>query len=301
MPANIVRPGLEKYWERAKKRAADEGHEGDWPYVVGIYKRMTANKSMTAEPMAKSVMPPSRMRYFINAKQGGQVPDKRRLMELAEAYRPAKPATVARLLDSNKPMVSLRSVFEGLGMDPDAEASWRAMLGPAIEEAPNEIALRQAVYSVLRQQKADGELGSAILERALRYRKDKLRKSCVALVTVDELRKAEPKGGTYYRRVMGKSGRYRYYYDQDKYERSKEAHLDGEGASKRAIKGKVGALLQKAGKNGIALADLKPLTKRYGSKLVGGVLNASRDKGELCLRKGRLCAQQPKTKKEGKQ
>lgn len=45
MPANIVKPGQEKYWERAKKRAAEEGHEGDWAYVVGIFKRMTVNKS----------------------------------------------------------------------------------------------------------------------------------------------------------------------------------------------------------------------------------------------------------------
>lgn len=33
-------PFNEAKWKEAKKRAAEEGHEDDWPYVVGIYKRM---------------------------------------------------------------------------------------------------------------------------------------------------------------------------------------------------------------------------------------------------------------------
>ena len=344
MPANLVRPGLEKYWQRAKQRAEEEGHGGDWAYVVGIYKRMTANKSMGGgEPLGKSVFGPSRERYFIQVRQGGQVPDRRRLMELAEAYRPAKPATVARLLDNGKPVYRLRDVFSGLGLDPDAEASWQAMLGPAIEAAPSEVALRQAIFATMREQKAPGELGSAVLERARKYRAEKLHKSRVnvdkikkrvlewfkdnpnpsddqvhdlaeslkinphkfetviySLLTdfVDDLRKAEAAGGTYYRRVKGKTGRWRYYYDQQKYEGSPDAHLDGEGASKRAVRGKVGAMLEKAGKGGVKLADLKPLTKRYGSKLVGGVLNDARAKGELAYKGGRLRPQSQKGTKQ---
>jgi len=298
MPANLVKPGLEKYWERAKKRAEEEGHAGDWAYVVGIFKRMTVNKSLDGGELAKSLYGPGRGRYFIQVRQGGQVPDRRRLRELAEAYRPAQPATVARLLDTGKPVYRLRDVFAGLGLDPDAEASWQAMLGPLIESAPNEVALRQAVYSVMRDRKAPGELGAAVLERALKYRAEKLRKSRVELVTVDELRKAEAAGGTYYRRVKGKTGKWRYYYDQEKYEGSKDAHLDGEGASKRAVRGKVGAMLEKAGKAGVKLADLKPLTKRYGSKLVGGVLNDARGKGELTYKGGRLRPQSQKGTKQ---
>lgn len=296
MPANIVKPGLERYWERAKKRAEDEGHAGDWPYVVGIYKKMTLNKS---EPLEKGLAPAlNRPRYYINVKHGGQVPDRRRLMELAEAYRPAKPATVARLLDSGKPVYRLRDVFSGLGLDPDAEASWLAMLGPVIESAPNQVALRQAVYAVMRAQKAPGELGSMVLERALKYRDEKLRKGeCVELVTVDELRKGgEPTGGTYYRRVKGKTGRWRYYYDQEKYEQSGDAHLDGETASKKAVTGKVRAMLEKAGKSGVQLSDCKALCKRYGHKLVGGVLNEARKSGELTWKGKRLRAQTQKGK-----
>jgi len=33
-------PFDEEKWKEAKKRAEEEGHAEDWPYVVGIYKRM---------------------------------------------------------------------------------------------------------------------------------------------------------------------------------------------------------------------------------------------------------------------
>lgn len=45
MPANLVKtPGDEKHWQAAKARAAEEGHEGDWAYVVGIFERMSGKK-----------------------------------------------------------------------------------------------------------------------------------------------------------------------------------------------------------------------------------------------------------------
>lgn len=290
MPANLVKPGTEKYWQRAKAQAAKQGREGDWAYVTGIYKRMTVNKSEDGEGMEKAVIPAAGgPRYFIHVRQGGQVPSRDRLKLLAEASRPPKPATTARLLDSNKPIMRLAGVFEGLGLDPDAQASWAAMLGPVIESASNELTMRQAVYAVLRTQQADGALGSALLERALRYRRDRLQKSrTVELVTVDELRKGEARGGTYYRRTTGKNGRHRYFYSPEDYDKSKGAHLDGEGAAKRAIKGKVAAMLEKAGKSGVQLSDCKALCKRYGSKMVGSVLNEARDAGELAFKGGRL-------------
>lgn len=41
MPASMVKTKRdEKLWTQAKDRAAAEGHEGDWPYVVGIFQRM---------------------------------------------------------------------------------------------------------------------------------------------------------------------------------------------------------------------------------------------------------------------
>jgi hypothetical protein len=30
----------EKLWNRAKEQARKEGRAGDWPYIMGIYKKM---------------------------------------------------------------------------------------------------------------------------------------------------------------------------------------------------------------------------------------------------------------------
>lgn len=41
MPANLVKtPVDERHWEMAKQRAAEEGHEKDWPYIVSIFEKM---------------------------------------------------------------------------------------------------------------------------------------------------------------------------------------------------------------------------------------------------------------------
>jgi len=50
VPSNIVKPGQEAAWERAKKKAAEQGHEKDWPYIVAIFKKMRKSfaKSVTS-------------------------------------------------------------------------------------------------------------------------------------------------------------------------------------------------------------------------------------------------------------
>lgn len=41
MPKKIHgQPVDEEKWGRAKKRAAEEGHEGEYDYIMGIYKQM---------------------------------------------------------------------------------------------------------------------------------------------------------------------------------------------------------------------------------------------------------------------
>lgn len=45
MPPNMVDTQKdEKAWKRAKARAAKQGHDEDWPYVVAIYQSMTGKK-----------------------------------------------------------------------------------------------------------------------------------------------------------------------------------------------------------------------------------------------------------------
>ena len=45
MPVGVVTNDREEHkWERAKQIAKDEGHDGDWKYVMGIYKRMNPSR-----------------------------------------------------------------------------------------------------------------------------------------------------------------------------------------------------------------------------------------------------------------
>ena len=41
MPVNIVKPGQEAQWDRAKQLAQTRGHSEDWPYITAIFKKLT--------------------------------------------------------------------------------------------------------------------------------------------------------------------------------------------------------------------------------------------------------------------
>lgn len=43
---NISKSEAEKKWKEAKKKAADEGHTEDWPYVMEIFKHMVGKDCM---------------------------------------------------------------------------------------------------------------------------------------------------------------------------------------------------------------------------------------------------------------
>ena len=45
MPVGVVTNEREEHnWERAKQIAKDEGHDKDWQYIMGIYKRMNPER-----------------------------------------------------------------------------------------------------------------------------------------------------------------------------------------------------------------------------------------------------------------
>lgn len=59
---NIPLSKLEHNWEKAKEIAANEGHAQDWPYIVGILKRMikasmeaTSSSDVSAKEVPSSV------------------------------------------------------------------------------------------------------------------------------------------------------------------------------------------------------------------------------------------------------
>ena len=45
MPSNLVKTDKEeKLWNKAKSLAEEQGHKEDWPYIVGIFKRMNPKR-----------------------------------------------------------------------------------------------------------------------------------------------------------------------------------------------------------------------------------------------------------------
>jgi hypothetical protein len=106
---------------------------------------------------------------------------------------------------------------------------------------------------------------------------------------VCELVKAEAKGGNYHRRVPRKSGKgFNYYYDEDKYAASKQAHLDGPATrGARLAKAVLGAV-DGAGKNGCSVKSLRAMAAKEGKEHVAKAIRGCLEKGDLKLKKGVL-------------
>lgn len=105
-----------------------------------------------------------------------------------------------------------------------------------------------------------------------------------------KLEKAEARGGNYHRRVTDKNGKHRYYYDPDKYESSKDAHLDGRSTAKKNIRKAVQKYMDDHGEKGCPIGQLKALVKRYGSEVCGEALNELKAEGGLTFKAGKLYA-----------
>lgn len=47
MPANVVKTAEdEKLWNKAKQVAAEQGHEEEWDYIMGIFQKMKGKESL---------------------------------------------------------------------------------------------------------------------------------------------------------------------------------------------------------------------------------------------------------------
>lgn len=51
--ADTTLPDVEQLWDKAKGIAADEGHEKDYPYIMGILRRMLGIKSEKKESFSR--------------------------------------------------------------------------------------------------------------------------------------------------------------------------------------------------------------------------------------------------------
>lgn len=260
------------------------------------------------EHMAKSLIP-ARMRA--GNRIPGQVPSRDRIDALRLAQQKPIRFNPAMLLNQSGAYLSVDSVLDGLGLSQADEKEWRQFLKKAMS-GPNELVVRQDIMAKMLADRIDPALRKAIFQRSMSMYRDTLKKSRVAVVTVDELKKsmeepearfylrsdlhkADPKGGKYYRRTMTKSGKHRYFYDEDSYKRSKDAHVNGEDAAHSAIRKAVGARIQNNEGKGLKLKDLGDLVKRYGKQAVSKALKAECGaEGGLMFKKGCLTSRSKK-------
>lgn len=100
--------------------------------------------------------------------------------------------------------------------------------------------------------------------------------------------KAEPRGGSYHRRVPQEDGGFRYYYDPEKYQSRADAHVDGREARKNYLHGRIAKVVGAKGKAGMHVRQvLDDFSEQFDPKEVEEAVKALAG-GKLEFRKGRL-------------
>jgi hypothetical protein len=278
MPANVVKTDRDEHlWNKAKEQAKEQGRENDWAYVMGIFQRMKGEKSME-----KSLVAP----MYRGARVPGQVPTREAMEYIRLANEPPRPWTTARLLaQDDAPRASVEAIVKGLGFNAQGEKFWKSRISDIIQGSKNEITFKQRLAGMLVSERLDPVLRKAIFDRSLRFWRDSMAKSVVEVVTVDELlEKAEPRGGTYHKRIPRKGGGYTYVYDPEKYSSRKDAHVDGKEALKSSLSNKVMRRLKRAGKNGVSPRELGDLVKKHGTKAIAEALDGHHKKDNIEVR-----------------
>lgn len=209
---------------------------------------------------------------FRNARIAGQVPSRDNIKALRLAQKPAPAFKAAMLLEHTEPVMRIEGITKGLGLDPARENSWKKFLDDQLNGNVNELVMRKALYERMMNERMEPAMRKAIFQRSMNYCREKMSKSVVQVVTVDEiLEKAEARGGSYHRRVPAKNGKgYRYIYDPEKYATRSDAHLSGAEARDNRIKKAVTAMLDE--KTECSPEDMKALAKKFGAHEVAAVL-----------------------------
>lgn len=224
--------------------------------------------------------------YARTWKVEGQVPSREVLRGLKSLEKPALRFDPRKLLDHTEPRMTVDSVLSGLGLDQGRRNSWRKFLNVALHQ-DNEAAMRKDVLSRSLYERMDPALRRAILQRSSTYYRSRR----------GRLHKASPRGGKYHRRAAKPGGGFRYYYDPGKYERSRDAQVEGKSAARAHVQKAVGKLLESRGKTGCEIGDVRGLVKRYGAEVVGEALDDMRSSGNLTFAGGKLYRKGgPKTK-----
>ena len=287
MPANIVKPGEEHIWERAKKKAAEQGHAEDWPYIVSIFQKMRGGKSM----QKSYVIPPA----FRRGRIPGQIPTPEAIAHQAGLDKKPPDFDVALLMNQTGPMLTPDAIVKGLGLHPTLETNWQTFLRGVFMGAPNEIVLRKAILEKATEEGHHPALRRVLLQRSLSHWKERMQKSMVQIITPDDLIKAEARGGMYYKRMPSKNGkRHRYFYNKEDYDKRDDAHVSGDDATGTYLSNKVCKCVGAMGKKGCGPEAFDSLVKKYGTKRIAKTLKDTVKDGRLSYKKGKFYSKELK-------
>lgn len=203
---------------------------------------------------------------------------------LLEAVRQAteKPPewSMDRMFD--RPILIAGDVVGGLGFGVVEESQWIGIINHAVFSSDNELEFRKEIMVQMADRDLDPIVRNIISMRAIQYYRT-MNKSL--RYTID-LQKAEPRGGSYYRRVPKANGKgYTYYYSEDQYHRSKQSHLDGDRAAGSYIENKIKNILATNGGKGGAKV-FKGLVTKYGLSQSSSVLEGLVKRGLVKVNKG---------------
>ena len=182
---------------------------------------------------------------------------------------------------AQSPVSTAKEVIAGLGFSISQEKEWTIFLQSQITSQKNELEFRKSIVLKAISDNLDPFLRNIIMVRAIKYFRT-MKKSIPFFM----LRKAIPRGGSYYRRVPKKSGNgYNYYYNQETYERSKGAHLGGPDTVSGYLGNKIKNILSNGAQNPEVF---KNLVKKHGLDKIESVMKELQKKGNLKISKGKF-------------
>ena len=210
----------------------------------------------------------------INSRQGrypGQVPIDRQAVKMLEEK--PKDWDINRYFEH--PVLTAKSVIDGLGFDIATMSQWVTYINKAVTGKQNELDFRKEIMVKAIAEGLEPIVRNIIGTRAIQYYKA-IKKSIQFHI---DLEKAEARGGNYFRRVPKKNGKgYNYFYNEDDYHKNKNSHLDGDTAHRGYIGNKIKVMLSTGAKD---IKAFKGLVKKYGVDKVHKVIQGSIEKGDL--------------------
>lgn len=176
------------------------------------------------------------------------------------------------------PIRTANDVIDGIINDPGEKQQWIYFIQNTLMTSRNSLDLRRELIS--KAYYLDPILRNILAMRAMKYF-NYVNKSFFHFHI--DLEKAINRGGKYFKRVPRKNGKgYTYYYSEDDYDKSPNAHVNGDKAHTSYLSNKIKNILVSS-KGGDA-SIFKNLIQKYGVDKVEKILRDEVKKGNISLK-----------------